>query len=1551
MTIILSAQTNLSENNVIGNVLSNFGETLGIPGFPNSGTSGFTPDILNIQRKMNDVLNSILGKSAEKFDPNFVESGRKIAVGSSFDNNKGINVETANTRNFFSQTPQISLLFKKRAFSSLQDLYNPIYMDPAEKWLLRATKRLIARKCRIMSDYERLTKIEKMVSVGSSVSVILQSLLSSAEEFNGEEKFNSVREFQNIVFDRQPVKTTTYFTDVDMPFIEELGIGSGVFELTVISSVNTDLNMTDDGSFSLNIEDPYKILFITEEDIEAALRETSLSSIVTTIDNSAGNALNTAQNLESMLSEQRRSRGKSEITIEVGVNYGSGIKAVVDSIGLQINEDNLIDVPEEEVLNETEEQLFISVLSSLKIYQESFFKNLMLGVSMPTQTAEIRKQLEYARDKMRIFYLGKALIQPMDVVSIFIDGGTRRNGEGTSVEDPNFSFGDAVNFATNSLGIKNSVIDDKLLRNEWVRAGEFPDFDTFKKLRTLSLSTEIGVSVFSGLVNSVTDSFNSENGSFSLAVSGTSNMGWLDLSRYNASPSLDQTTGIIYDPLTPFDIAVDKGTGLPTGKFELSDANRQLIESRNIYFDVGKSAGQKLTNTQDMKQDIRKIGNNIVDLYQHAPGLVYKWKEGIMTIAYNINTNNSLSGNSGSLEELRRDVGFFASNTPFDNMDAANVLSTLITGTPYNVATFIQSALRSGSFSVDSTLNSGKDYFHSMLDIQKSNVKVNGGFIPFKSITISPLDLARSIYYQRRISDKSIELSQLRTQQAELRDQISNISENIDDLSMKKKLATKLNELSSKIDSLSTSLSEFSQSQQEIEKNLISVTGSDHITFDLESITDNEQYKLFGDKLAFSTLRRREDVIRNRDKNYFIVSDDYDKDYDIQAFVLMLKERAPDMWKSSWQPVKDLCRQVANTLDFEFFCSTQGHLVFRPPQYNRIPKSLLEQMLTLHKVGGVKLFPEFLISLFQSKEQSLLLEIKIIEWEIRKQAALLGKNTIQDISIMIAGNTGNNFEFLTDNESRLSEIIKNSRPLDPSDQLELKRMIKRANASTQLKNSSGLFNVSAQINLQKQIINNPSLVSISDKGAYDEAVNNLATLTGIPKRDDEFSKVKVGALKNGRSTPSTDVSRVISEIDRLVIKRSQILRSLDKIVDQNIEITAVNSDGSVSPINSKTISSTLELSDTLSQKLIEDDETDYLGHMSGARFIIQDESIISCSFTERPPEFTVATVQGSMEIVGGKGEIAGMPMLTAYGVDFDLWRQYGFRTEKTFDKPYFSSAEYQCAPYAVMLLSRQRSNILSGNITIVGNEFYQLGDVVYIAHRQMLYYVTKISHSFGFDSSFQTTLELKYGHPVGQYIPTPLDMIGKMQTNKNNFQNSYRVRRDTRKTDSLLGTVVFDYNSTDLFGGKHAKRNYEQLVNALTIANTEIDKKNVEISARVYCSTFFGEKNIQEQRCNKVSRWLNNPEKPGSPKGGIGKDGVGGLVSKTISKSNDINKFNIILPLIKIQVINQKDPTDEDLVLIEQGIVASQETYALDPSASGVVEIRLRRPPVGGWDD
>jgi len=1564
MSIILTTQPSLSDDKTL-NILGDFGDAIGIPGFPQPNRDrGRKTSFQAIQSDINNVIDKLTGGSnQEQFDPSFVGDGRQAIPGGNVQGGEVSPLEEANVRQTYSQSPQTSVIIKKRAFSGLQHLYDPTLMDPAEKWLLRAIKRLTASKCEAMALYERLTKIKRLEELGMSPGLILASLIStSSEELGQIDYFTSAMQLQRAQADRQPPDITTYHVDSSFPIIEELGPGNGIFEITAISDVNTNLDINGSGSASFNIEDPYRILIVTEQDIEMALRDTALSGFVDAISSAAGLSLTTSQASDAQLQKEREANGKSAITFSVGVGSNYGVSAVIDAIGFEITEDNLDDIPEPHTLNSVEETLFKSVLTNLKNYEFAMRKNFLNGIG-GVKSQESKEQIKYAREKMRLYHMGKSIIQPLDSVHIFIDGGTRRLGETGNIEDPNEKFNLAtisgsLNATGNILGLQNEAqVDDDLLRIEWEREGQHMKFKHFKVLRTLQGSGEGGIQVFGGVVNNVTDKYNANSGKFILSVSCNSNMEWLSLSRFNQSPSLQQVQGIVYDPLTPFNISTDPATGLPKGKPEWSDANKKILNGEaKVYFDTGAKIGIQVKTENDAAQDIQQTGGNLVTLFQHAPGLVYRWKPGIITATYNMATTDPKDGTVVSYNQLRREIGQYSSNTPFDNMDAANVISLLVTGHPYDPVRFVQTALNSGSFSADTTYNDYKQYFHTFLDVQRSVNIVQGGFSPFKTYDINPKTFADGLKVQRQLSGSSSRLTQLRTELAELEDKFLAISKS-SDKRIARALNSKIESLNESIDQIDKEISGYEKDKDEKLKGSVLFIAGNDITLDL--LGNGKDYKLFGDRLRHASLRRREDIIRNRDRNYLIISDEYDKDYDIQAFVLKFKEQqSPDLWKSSWQDVLSICKSVAETLNFEIFCNSQGHIVFRPPQYNRTPASVFNNLFSMAKSSGIDVLPDFLKNLFLSREQSILREIITLETEIVLNGALLGYKTVADTQKLLSDGENTRDIFVIANFNSLSEIAGRNFAQTPQERKSLQATVSQANKNIQLSKGvrGGAFTARSQVNLQKRTFEGDltSNTTIGNEDLYNDAREKLVRLRGTKLSSiPEYSKAKIGVSRNGQRTPSSDAANIISNISNIISRRSKLLLLLDKILEQNIQVGDMSS-GKVAFTDQGLVDSNFKKLDMIYDQLVEDDTKNVLGHMSGERFVIKDEHIISATFTEKPPNMTSVSVNGTEPLVGEKGSLANIPVYTAFGTDFDLWRQYGWRTEKSFEKPFFWSAELQCAPYAVMLLSRQRKNTITGTVTLIGNEFYQLGDVVYITHRNMLYYVESVQHSFNYNGSFNTTLKLTYGHSPGEYIPTPLDVIGKGLVTKGRTHTAYRMRRDIPPEDTIIGVVDFAKNNTDLLGAQRGNRNFEELKRAASIAKRDFSNR-VSESSKIYLIAYGGDKDEQNIRIGRIRSWFHSPYAPGEPSGGVGADGRGDVVNTNNINTSDknIGDYQINAAYIDSTYIRQseeyKNLSTSEKNFLKSGLVASQKTRGIDPTLKNVIEIRLRQPPVGGW--
>jgi hypothetical protein len=231
----------------------------------------------------------------------------------------------------------------------------------------------------------------------------------------------------------------------------------------------------------------------------------------------------------------------------------------------------------------------------------------------------------------------------------------------------------------------------------------------------------------------------------------------------------------------------------------------------------------------------------------------------------------------------------------------------------------------------------------------------------------------------------------------------------------------------------------------------------------------------------------------------------------------------------------------------------------------------------------------------------------------------------------------------------------------------------------------------------------------------------------------------------------------------------------------------------------------------------------------------------------------------------------GNPLVTAQAIDYDLWRNYGFATTAAINVPFLSDANSQAAPYAAMLLSRARKNILQGTVRIVGNEFMQPGEVVYLEDRGMLFYVKSVQHSFSFGSDFSTTLELTYGHSPGEYIPEPLDVIGKLLYNNRDVSNLIIHRQSSAFNESNLGVIQRDpdANNTNLLFNNEGSSNTtsfstansQTINNILYVAAYYINANNTtgrDVEAKIDLRYYYDDENPPNANLTSFAEEIKN---------------------------------------------------------------------------------------------
>lgn len=1430
----------------------------------------------------------------------YVDDGFQNVPGTVFTGAPNVgNIDDVQTRRITTQAPDATVYIKKRVFWSLRNEHETLFSDPGEKLFLRASKLLFERKCSQIAAYEAMTKLDRFISEEVEYDVTrIDALIQAIEGFK--EKRNeleaslvsdlnvglagetdeeavtalintfseqllalqqsdaaiedidttaeALRELQGRARQGRNAIHTSWVVNTESNIdIEKTGRGTGVIELTLVDSIQTSLslNREDNGSFSLSIQDPYNLMSIRSEDIELAINSANLEGIDTDdFDLTRGpqQILQEARSKEEDLRRERNSRfglgsggspltgaSNPEIIFEVNPSSMAPNKVTgrVPSIAEPFTRNTfnlaLAQLPLEEQLTYTEQGLVEKIFDLLHKYVDA-----IANISISNPVLEPTKNTEYARRQMRLHYLGKSIVQPMDGIHVYLRGNTARDN---AIIGPLSSLLNSSPFIQSfANGEAAQGLTDTMLKEEMRQFGisNKISIDLYRSLRSSSLLRNAGMHVFGGLVSSVGESYNASQGTYTLNVSGESNMKWLDLSRVNTTPSAHQVQGVLEDPLTPLDIEVDKGTGLIIGNPKFNDENISRLAAGILFYKDGVRVGEKVTE-KNMPQDTKDFGSESKPVLKHAPGISYKWKQGVIVATRNVNLRSALSGPGDRFAELRRDVGVtILKDQPFANMDVADVISLLVTGYPHNYENFVINSRSVGTFTPGKG-NSAETFFNSLQDITRSTNRALGNFEPAKLIQIDRRQMAERTSLQTDIRSDSENLRKLQKDIASIQDNINLLkSGNNQDIENRGNIL--LNKL---LKQLREKQRAFQESVYDAEDIGLRIYGND-IIIDSEDDSEqaDEQAQAAKVRSKFLQTRPQLNTKLNTDSNLFIVSDDYDKDLDLQAFAVNLSSGEIPIWNSNYKHPKEICLNAAKVVDFEFFCDTQGHIRLQPPKYNKLPLSILAKMLLLSDKKGIDLMPPFVRALFMSRTTALSKRSETLDIEIEILSLLLFNKPRPPIDILNQGDAAFVFETtLLDRQDRQDQID---------------------------------FVTTSLSSRAREVFNRR---------------NDLADIAGtspIPDTADAIRAIESEIAElNDPDSPNINTKRLtkINKLLQFSSRKQRVDETLGKIKDRQKDLMVTLKNVSSGFGASLQPGDLAELVQPFGD-LIEDDFNDFLGPGSSQRFIIRDDQIISYDFKESDQNvFCRADVTGQLDLIGeSPGQIGGVPMIWAGATDFDLWKQYGYRPGPTTNKPFFKDAETQCAPYALMLLTRQRRDTVRANLTLTGNEYYQLGDVVYINSRDMLYYVTGISHKFSYSGSFTTQLDLRYGHPVGEFIPTPLDIIGKnLIKNQRKFNTTFMDRVTVIPPyGRTTGAVIFNGNDSDnikqkMLTGDIGVHNLSELKNAILRINSYIDResfKQVEVRGFIKQSetrSLEDDRELVLARMNAVKEWLIRP--------------------------------------------------------------------------------------------
>jgi hypothetical protein len=1437
--------------------------------------------------------------------PGLVESGVSLYLEDNI-----LKSSSPKFRNLTSLSPEAVILVKKKAFSSFANANDLRYLEKTERMLLRATKALFAYKIQQIRAYESLTKFENFYKKTGTYSLNLLSSMLRQSSFiaTNQESFSSIflnklnyknaDEYANAKLKewmKQPVdmsedarslissdkkvgtdgflKKTNHEYKTNQEFLSSLpsleaknilNLKLEFFKSEYNSSVTSDI--LDSNKYFGTVSELYD--YATNNDAE----------IAEIIDLIRRNAFSQDTNLTTWIVDPNSvdnyltgpGTGVIELTTFVDLscdssnssNPSSGSFTMEFPYGIGRITDDDIEIAIEEAIRGT-----LGLFSDLA---SNGFMTSANGISKPTtdgitligagtllsgsDSIDQTIDVNYIRKSLRTFYLGKPIINPSDVVHFYIRGNKFKQSH-KGIEDDILT--DEAEYSISESVFKAEY---QLYTNKQI------NYDTYKNLRKEQDNSLGMVHVFCGYVETSSESYN--GGYTQVRVSAKDNMGWLSWSSMPREPALSDVTSILEDPLTPYKLSVDDTYSLDYENIELLEENKKLLSSNLLSYSSGLYSGSNANSTNIYQGQYSGIGSlDGKKIVQHADGFVYRWKTGIVSATAGFNTIGGKS--TVELSQYTQYYAPTATKNPINNLDVANIISTLVTGEPYNILRFIEQSFEAGNKSSRSVATLGpSDPLQGYLDSIRKQNKIYGNFKPYRLFTQNSATL-EILSLQGKKQTINNEVKILSNKKAKLNEQIIKLQNYVQNSPI---IWTLRSEVSSIDESLKRKLGDALEVNNAINSSekLSSSLGSGFLFDSNDSsplflgATKDEHEEIVRAMSKVGALRRIEDVRLNRDNNYLIISDQYDTS-DIRPFILGMNSSQYKKFDGEYENMHELCTSASNHIHMEFFCNTQGHIELRPPQWNKIPLTLLRDLVRYKKITGKDIIPDFITSSLKTREKVLYENVYYSNVRIVLIALLLGR--FPDSSLIPGVKYAAKREFQADRAEHVSDSSMSffgvTFTSGTTPQARLRTNFKSTEWDAETNNSisnqrdisnnleNGIFlkatitdDVKFMDGDTSTLLGDFDAITIASQTLIEDLENQLvgygnpiaksvATTTNLNKIRSEFKKITgrdpgaglsvksnfedkdllfVEAISSqnqsfdDKYTESTGkINKLIRELNVTISSRDSYVRLLKSSLERKKELesaigiltnsdeslnidgagkTTIGADGTRIGENQSILSGAQEIlertSDVLQTAmdvitgdtykstpfdyLIEDDTVNNLGYGSGKRFIIYDDQIISYSLGENPPSFTRVDVVGDTPL-NLTGELASQTdgkLLWAGATDFDMWRQYGYKVSQPINVPFITDAETMGKPFAILELLIASADVNSGTVSVIGNEFYQPGDTVYLASKNLLYYVTNVSHNFSYSSNeFSTSLTLKYGRPPGSYLPNPMDIFGQ----------------------------------------------------------------------------------------------------------------------------------------------------------------------------------------------
>jgi len=204
--------------------------------------------------------------------------------------------------------------------------------------------------------------------------------------------------------------------------------------------------------------------------------------------------------------------------------------------------------------------------------------------------------------------------------------------------------------------------------------------------------------------------------------------------------------------------------------------------------------------------------------------------------------------------------------------------------------------------------------------------------------------------------------------------------------------------------------------------------------------------------------------------------------------------------------------------------------------------------------------------------------------------------------------------------------------------------------------------------------------------------------------------------------------------------------------------------------------------DVMDKKYVSDDDKKL---RPSSLYQIQEELILDDSYSEDDGAiYTVLYLQGQFH------HSAEPKILQALVVDSRLYEKFGAVMAPAQTRVGLENQAF-LETYGINILTRVNARYRTGSITIAGDARFRIGNPLFVPHRNMVYYIERVSHIYAAGGQYITKLTLSYGRsPIAYYAPMISRTADEYTKSKSHIKVIPSKFKDvTQKTVSFGGNL------------------------------------------------------------------------------------------------------------------------------------------------------------------